>query len=100
MQISRCEKVILAHWPTRHEPRSAEIILRTLDHEAKRVGLYAPTKLVNTDITGTGPQIVKVVHEFTPPGDLAAHHRTTCQCSPEQSRTRKVVSFLVVIVLQ
>ncbi len=70
-QLEELRKLRLSHHTTRTEKASADVILEALKHEAKLLGLYAPTKVAVTDPTGTQGGVVRVIHEFAQQGEAA-----------------------------
>jgi hypothetical protein len=44
-QDARLESIILAHWGSLDDPRSAELVLKALDRKARLWGLDAPVKV-------------------------------------------------------
>ena len=54
LHLGRTEAVILAHWPMRDRPRSAEVIIRALARQARLLGLDAPVQVAPVEPDGAG----------------------------------------------
>jgi hypothetical protein len=52
LELSRIDGVLRAHWLTRNNPRSAEIILRCGERRSKLLGLDAPEKIAQVTPDG------------------------------------------------
>ena len=53
----KLREVRRAHWNTRDEPRSAEVVLKTFEQELKLWGLDAPTKAETKTTVGFGDDL-------------------------------------------
>ena len=55
LQVQQCQALILAHWTTRRQKASADVILNAMARIAKLYGLDAPAKIALTDPAGLRP---------------------------------------------
>jgi hypothetical protein len=52
LELGRLDGIILSHWQTRGNWKSAEVIIRAGERRAKLLGLDAPQKVAETDPNG------------------------------------------------